>query len=67
MSLGIEWDVSDFEALSTIMGAFRFPIFVAVMESKYSGGGTVDQAGLEEVVQEIYQTFLLDVIKKVIK
>nr|CAD7194196.1 unnamed protein product [Timema douglasi] len=63
-SLGLEWDAPDFDALSSAIRAFRFSTFLAVLESKYSGSGMVEQEGLEEAVQDMYQTFLHDVIKK---
>nr|CAD7394255.1 unnamed protein product [Timema cristinae] len=63
-SLGLEWDAPDFDALSSAICAFRFSTFLAVLESKYSGSGMVEQEGLEEAVQDMYQTFLHDVIKK---
>ncbi|XP_066998355.1 differentially expressed in FDCP 6 homolog isoform X2 [Anabrus simplex] len=63
-SLGLEWDSADFESLANIIGAFRFPTFLALLESKYTSAGSVDKGGLEEVVEEMYQTYLLDVLKK---
>ncbi|XP_049776225.1 differentially expressed in FDCP 6 homolog [Schistocerca cancellata] len=63
-SLGLQWDASDFESLAAVIGSFRFPTFLAIMETKYSGAGKTDQAGVEEAVHEMYQTFLYDVLKK---
>ena len=43
----------------------RFPTFLAVLESKYSGGGSLDAAALTEAIDDLYQTYVEDVLKKV--
>ncbi|XP_011506408.1 PREDICTED: switch-associated protein 70-like [Ceratosolen solmsi marchali] len=63
-SLGLCWDATDFSALSAAIGTFRFPTFLAVLESKYSGGGSLDIDGLTEAIDDLYQTYVEDVIKK---
>ncbi|XP_063223560.1 differentially expressed in FDCP 6 homolog [Bacillus rossius redtenbacheri] len=63
-SLGLDWDATDFEALSGAILVFRFSTFLAVLESKYCGGGSLEPEGLREAVHDLYQTFLQDVIKK---
>lgn len=45
----------------------RFPTFLAVLESKYSGGGTLDMNGVTEAIDDLYQNYVGDVIKKVKK
>lgn len=63
-SLGLNWDPLDFSALAAAIGNFRFPTFLAVLESKYSGCGTVDPAALTEAIDDMYQTYVEDVLKK---
>ncbi|XP_012275121.1 differentially expressed in FDCP 6 homolog [Orussus abietinus] len=63
-SLGLQWDATDFSALAAAIGMFRFPTFLAVLESKYSGGGTLDNAALTEVIDDLHQIYVGDVIKK---
>ncbi|XP_015523917.1 switch-associated protein 70-like [Neodiprion pinetum] len=63
-SLGLHWDSSDFAELSAALTAFRFPTFLAVLESKYSGGGTLDTAAVAEAIDDLYQIYVNDVIKK---
>lgn len=62
-SLGLDWDKEDFSGLSSVIGSFKFPIFLAVLESKYAQN--VDEGGLIEAIQEIYDIFIKDVLKKV--
>ncbi|KAJ8679914.1 hypothetical protein QAD02_015701 [Eretmocerus hayati] len=64
ISLGLSWDATDFSALATAIGTFRFPTFLAVLESKYSGGGSLDIDGIAEAIDDLYQTYVEDVIKK---
>ncbi|XP_058803327.1 switch-associated protein 70-like [Phymastichus coffea] len=63
-SLGLCWDAVDFSALSAAIGNFRFPTFLAVLESKYSGEGSLDIDGITEAIDDLYQTYVEDVIKK---
>ncbi|XP_015597393.1 differentially expressed in FDCP 6 homolog [Cephus cinctus] len=63
-SLGLNWDANDFSALSAAIGTFRFPTFLAVLESKYSGGGALDTAALTEAIDDLHQIYVNDVIKK---
>ncbi|XP_014212272.1 switch-associated protein 70 isoform X2 [Copidosoma floridanum] len=63
-SLGLHWDAEDFAALSSSIGRFRFAIFLAVLESKYSGGSSSDIDGLTEAIDDLYETYVEDVIKK---
>ena len=44
---------------------FRFQTFLAVLESKYSGGGSLDIDGVTEAIDDLYQTYVEDVVKKV--
>ena len=47
--------------------SFRFPTFLAVLESKYSGGGSLDIDGITEAIDDLYQIYVENVIKKVYK
>lgn len=42
----------------------RFPTFLAVLESKYSGGNTLDTVALTEAIDDLYQIYVENVIKK---
>ncbi|XP_014474106.1 PREDICTED: differentially expressed in FDCP 6 homolog isoform X1 [Dinoponera quadriceps] len=64
MSLGLQWDATDFSALSAAIGMFRFPTFLAVLESKYSGGNTLDTVALTEAIDDLYQIYVENVVKK---
>lgn len=65
-SVGLEWDAIEFENLSSSVKAFRFGSFLALIETKYFGDGSVETDGLVEAVREIFRTYLQDVLKKVI-
>lgn len=44
----------------------RFPTFLAVLESKYSGGGTtLDTVALTEAIDDLHQIYVENVVKKV--
>lgn len=43
----------------------RFPTFLAVLESKYSGGNTLDTVALTEAIDDLYQIYVENVVKKV--
>ncbi|XP_072746248.1 differentially expressed in FDCP 6 homolog [Anoplolepis gracilipes] len=64
MSLGLQWDAIDFSALSAAIKMFRFPTFLAVLESKYSGGNTLDTVALTEAIDDLYQIYVENVVKK---
>ncbi|XP_028047431.1 switch-associated protein 70-like isoform X2 [Monomorium pharaonis] len=64
MSLGLQWDATDFSTLSEAIGVFRFSTFLAVLESKYSGGNTSDTMALTEAIDDIYQIYIENVLKK---
>ncbi|XP_011645865.1 differentially expressed in FDCP 6 homolog [Pogonomyrmex barbatus] len=64
MSLGLQWDAVDFSALSAAIGMFRFPTFLAVLESKYSGGNALDIIALTEAIDDLYQIYVENVVKK---
>ncbi|XP_047358027.1 differentially expressed in FDCP 6-like isoform X1 [Vespa velutina] len=63
-SLGLQWDAADFAALSAAIGTFRFPTFLAVLESKYSGGRTLDNIALTEAIDDLHQIYIENVVKK---
>lgn len=64
--LGLPWDHSDWENFSSTIGAFRLNTFFAILESKCRTIGNVEEASIAEAVEELYQTFIKDVIKKVV-
>ncbi|XP_011175513.1 differentially expressed in FDCP 6 homolog [Solenopsis invicta] len=64
MSLGLQWDATDFSALSAAIGVFRFSTFLAVLESKYSGDSTSDSMALTEAIDDLYQIYIENVVKK---
>lgn len=43
----------------------RFSTFLAVLESKYSGGNTLDTVALTEAIDDLYQIYVENVVKKV--
>lgn len=63
-SLGLEWDAFEFENMASSVKAFRFASFLALVETRYLGDESVEIDGLVEAVQEIFRTYLQDVLKK---
>ena len=57
-----DWDPEEFDAVVSVIPAFKFSIFLAVIESKYAMD--MDRDTLIEAVKELHDYFLLDVIKK---
>lgn len=43
----------------------RFSTFLAVLESKYSGSNTLDTIALTEAIDDLYQIYVENVVKKV--
>jgi hypothetical protein len=43
----------------------RFSTFLAVLESKYSGDSTSDSMALTEAIDDLYQIYIENVVKKV--
>ena len=60
---GTEWDPEDFDSVAAVIQAFKFGIFLTILESKYAK--EVDEGGLKEAVSAIHDYFVVDVIKKV--
>ncbi|XP_069688994.1 differentially expressed in FDCP 6 homolog isoform X3 [Periplaneta americana] len=60
--------LSGLESLAGMASAFRFSTFLALLETKCTGGvldgSSVEQDGIEEAVTDLYHTYLYDVIKK---
>lgn len=48
--------------MSAIM-VLSFPTFLTIIETKYCG--TLDEIAIVEAIEELYQTYVQDVIKKV--
>jgi len=59
---GTEWDPEDFDSVAAVIPAFKFGIFLTIMEEKYAK--EVDEGGLKEAVSDIHDYFIKDVIKK---
>ena len=59
---GEDWDPEEFDSVVSVIPAFKFSIFLAVIESKYARD--IDSETLIEAVKDLHAMFLLDVIKK---
>ena len=57
-----DWDPEEFDLVVSVIPAFKFSIFLAVIESKYAIDN--DRDTLSEAVKDLHDMFLLDVIKK---
>ena len=57
-----DWDPEEFDCVVSLIPAFKFSIFLAVIESKYAIDNDSDT--LIEAVKELHDYFILDVIKK---
>eukprot|EP00092_Neocalanus_flemingeri_P011175 GFUD01012038.1.p1 GENE.GFUD01012038.1~~GFUD01012038.1.p1 ORF type:complete len:586 (+),score=193.29 GFUD01012038.1:46-1803(+) len=62
MGKGEDWDPEEFDSVVSVIPAFKFSIFLAVIESKYARD--IDSDTLKEAVKDLHDMFLLDVIKK---
>ncbi|XP_013145039.1 PREDICTED: switch-associated protein 70-like [Papilio polytes] len=63
LCLGLRWDAADWEALGSSIGHFKWAAFLAVLEAKYCCDHQHAEA-LVEAVDEIYDVFIEDIIKK---
>lgn len=59
---GPDWDPEEFDSVVEMIPAFKFGIFVTVLESKYSKD--VDEGGAREAIKDIHDYFVKDVVKK---
>ena len=59
---GEDWDPEEFDSVVSVIPAFKFSIFLAVIESKYTRD--IDSETLIEAVKDLHDVFLLDVLKK---
>ena len=57
-----DWDPEEFDLIVSVIPAFKFSIFLAVIETKYAMD--IDCDTLNEAVKDLHDMFLLDVIKK---
>jgi len=57
-----DWDPEEFDSVVSVIPAFKFNVFLAVLESKYAKD--VDTETLSEAVKELSDMFLRDVIRK---
>ena len=55
-----DWDPEEFDLVVSVIPAFKFSIFLAVIESKYAIDNDSDT--LEEAVKDLHDYFLHDVI-----
>lgn len=62
--LGLRWDAADWEALGSSIGHFKWAAFLAVLEAKYCCDQQLHNLALIEAVDEIYDVFIEDIIKK---
>ena len=62
MGQGEDWDPEEFDSVVSVIPAFKFSIFLAVIESKYARN--IDSETLIETVKDLHDMFILDVIKK---
>lgn len=65
--LGLRWDAADWEALGSSIGHFRWTAFLAVLEAKYCADQQLHTEALVEAVDELYDVFIEDIIKKVMQ
>ncbi|KAJ0176473.1 hypothetical protein K1T71_007652 [Dendrolimus kikuchii] len=64
LCLGLRWDAADWEALGSSIGHFKWSAFLAVLEAKYCCEQQTHSEALIEAVDEIYDVFIEDIIKK---
>lgn len=62
--LGLRWDAADWEALGSSIEHFKWAAFLAVLEAKYCCDQQLHSEALVEAVDEIYDVFIEDIIKK---
>ena len=60
---GTEWDPEEFDSVAAVIQAFKFGIFITILESKYAKD--VDEGGMREATTDIHDYFVIDAIKKV--
>ena len=61
--IGIDWDINDWKLLTEAVPIWRFPVFLALLESRWAKD--VEEILLKEAVKEIYDIYVCDVLKKV--
>lgn len=59
---GPDWDPEEFDNVASVISAFKFGIFITILESKYAKD--VDVGGMREAVKDVHDFFVLDVVKK---
>jgi len=59
---GADWDPEEFDSVVEMIAAFKFGIFLTVLESKYAKD--LDEGGMREAIRDIHDYFVKDVIKK---
>lgn len=59
---GTDWDPEEFDSIVEVIPAFKFGIFITVLESKYAKD--LDEGGMREAIKDIHDYFVKDIIKK---
>ena len=59
---GADWDPEEFDSVVDMIAAFKFGIFVTVLESKYAKD--LDEGGMREAIRDIHDYFVKDAVKK---
>merc|ERR1712111_159724 len=59
---GPDWDPEEFDSVVEMIPAFKFGIFVTVLESKYAKD--LDEGGAREAIRDIHDYFVKDILKK---
>jgi hypothetical protein len=62
-SIGHKFDEDEFSRVTESTEYFSFPMVLEFIETRY--GVCVEEGGSKEAVQELYETYALDVLKKV--
>ena len=58
---GTDWDPEEFDSIVEVIPAFKFGIFITVLESKYAKD--LDEGGMREAIKDIHDYFVKDIIK----
>ncbi|XP_022241306.1 LOW QUALITY PROTEIN: switch-associated protein 70-like [Limulus polyphemus] len=61
-ALGQNWDSADFQGIAEVIPLFRFQVFIALLESRYTQ--SVEVKGLIEATKEVFDIFVNDVLRK---
>ena len=59
---GTDWDPEEFDSVVEVIPAFKFGIFLTVLEGKYAKD--IDEGGMREAIRDIHDYFVKDILKK---